>query len=269
MKSPVRWAGSKLQTVAILKAYARSIAGKYVEAFAGSACLFFEIEPRKAVLGDLNPDLMRAYRSLRDDSEAVISALVKISPDEETYYRVRAQDPEEMATSEAAARFFYLNRFCFNGLYRTNRAGKFNVPYGHRKKNESINFSALRQAANVLRAATLINDDFERCLESARCGDFVYLDPPYATSSGTRLFAEYLPDSFAVTDLNRLNDTLIHLNKRGAKFVVSYADVRLAHKAFEQWRISRVSVRRNIAGFVGHRRHAGEIFATNMKELTV
>jgi len=269
MKSPIRWAGSKLQTVGVLKKHAQSVRGKYIEAFAGSACLFFETEPKSAVLGDLNPDLMRAYRSLRDDTDAVIDAVVKIDADEETYYKVRSKDPEKMSTSEAAARFFYLNKFCFNGLYRTNRAGKFNVPYGHRRKNEAINVPALREAAEVLKSAVLVNDDFDACLDHARCGDFVYLDPPYATDSTQKLFAEYLADSFALKDLERLDQTLVKLHKRGVNFVVSYADVPEAHEVFGRWGMSSVSVRRNIAGFAGMRKRAKEIFATNMKELVV
>ena len=269
MKSPIRWAGSKLQTVALLRKYAQSTTGKYVEAFAGSAALFFDIEPRRAVLGDLNPDLIRAYRALRDDTSSVLSNLLELQPDEESYYAIRAKNPEELTASEAAARFFYLNRFCFNGLYRTNRAGRFNVPYGHRKKNEMIVPSLLESAAVILKRAALINGDFDASLQEARCGDFVYLDPPYATGNSKKLFAEYLPDSFALSDLERLDRSLVSLDKRGARFVVSYADTPEAHEAFGAWNISFVSVRRNIAGFTGNRRRATEIFATNLKELTI
>ena len=265
MKPPIRWAGSKLKSLSLLRATYNAAQGRYVEAFAGSACLFFDLSPGRALINDLNPDLIRAYRVLRDDRDRVLAKLSLIPRNEEAYYELRAQDPELMSECHAAARFFYLNRYCFNGLYRTNRAGKFNVPYGHLRKNERIDFELLTQASDLLQRAELLNGDFERCVEATRSGDFVYLDPPYVASGAGRLFAEYLPNSFSPIDLDRLETCLIALDRRGAHFALSYANTPIVRERFTRWPLIETNVRRNIAGFSGARRISGEVLVTNVR----
>lgn len=237
---------------------------RYVEPFAGSASLFFDVEPKQAILGDLNSELIQCYRSLRDDAHAVISKLDRFVPSEKDYYRIREIDPKSLISSESAARFLFLNRFCFNGLYRTNLEGKFNVPYGHQRKRERVDLQILRQAAIILRRAQLIEGDFEVTLDQCRNGDFAYIDPPYATNEA-RTFREYLPHSFSVSDLQRLARNLRSLHKRGVTFVVSYANTEEALDIFGAWRCSKIQVRRNIAGFAGHRRLARELIVTNIR----
>ena len=187
MRSPVRWAGSKRQMLSLLRSYWKSDA-TYIEPFAGSACLFFDIEPEKAVLGDLNSELINSYRVLRDDPESALSALRPIEPTKENYYAIRQQSPEDLMGADAAARFFFLNRHCFNGLYRTNQTGKFNVPFGRTKGNPALDENLLRSASRLLSRAQLLNADFEVTLDKARYGDFVYLDPPYVSRKGKSIF---------------------------------------------------------------------------------
>jgi DNA adenine methylase len=265
MRPPIRWAGSKLKSLALLRALYNSAPGRYVEAFAGSACLFFDLSPERALICDLNPDLIRAYRALRDDRDQVFEKLRTVPRSAQAYYELRALDPEAMPNTEAAARFLYLNRYCFNGLYRTNRSGKFNVPFGQLRRNEQIDYDLLARASGLLQRAELLNADFERCLESARNGDFVYLDPPYATNGDSRLFAEYLPNSFSLLDLDRLEDCLVALDRRGVSFVLSYSDIPSVRDKLVRWRILKTSVRRNIAGFSGARKMSEEIVVTNVK----
>lgn len=264
MKTPIRWAGSKFKTLHLLRSYWPGNNANYIEPFAGSACLFFDIEPQRAVLGDLNADLIRTFRALRDQPETVITILKSMSISKRSYYLARAKNQDEMSTAEAAARFLFLNKYCFNGLYRTNQKGRFNVPYGHKLRREKIDFSLLRGAALLLKRSTLVNEDFETTLDQARNGDFVYLDPPYAINS-SRLFSEYLPNSFSTDDLERLDRSLIALDKRGVTFVISYADDALVRGLFSRWHTRRTQVRRNIAGFAGHRRVANEIVASNRR----
>src|SRR5262245_30218265 len=130
MKSPIRWAGSKTQLLPSLRKFWGSEYQRYIEPFAGSASLFFDIKPANALLGDLNWELISALQALKRDAELVLQCLLRLPRGRRSYYRIRKQDPAILSPAERSARFFYLNRFCFNGLYRTNLKGQFNVPYG-------------------------------------------------------------------------------------------------------------------------------------------
>lgn len=262
MKPFLRWAGSKKQLLPTLLSMLPRGIDRYIEPFAGSACLFFEMQPQCAVLGDLSWELVTTYRTLRNDVDAVISELSKLRRGAQTYYRLRSWNPNTLALSKLAARFIYLNRFCFNGLYRTNEQGQFNVPYGHNKSKNDFDFAHLRSVARLLKRATLHVGDFSDTLRNARKGDFVYLDPPYVVKR-RRIFREYGVESFCADDLHRLDKSLGGLDRRGIKFVVSYAYCREAKVLFSPWCTRRVLVRRNIAGFCAARRSAYELLAWN------
>lgn len=263
VRSFLRWAGSKKQLLPILGEYWCDGYSRYIEPFAGSSCLFFHIEPAAAVLGDLNGELISTLRAIKRDVGRVIECLRRLPRDERTYYRVRSVEPSTLGLYEAAARFLYLNSLCFNGLYRTNASGHFNVPYcppGHDTVPEQL----LTKASELLKRATVLRLDFEETLAFADLGDFVYLDPPYALS-GRRVFSEYGPRPFQPCDLVRLQKALKGLDQRGAKFVVSYADCLEARRTFRRWKVRRVKTRRNIAGFTGDRKCSYELLATNLK----
>jgi DNA adenine methylase len=237
----------------------------YIEPFAGSASLFFAIGPERAILSDLNGELIQTMQAIRADVAAVILALRKYRQGESTYYSVRNLSPTQLPGTEAAARFIYLNRNCFNGLYRTNLLGQFNVPYGPPRSgrwDRSAFEELLRQAAQVLQRATLIHADFAATVSRARKGDFVFLDPPYAVGR-RRVFREYIPASFGAIDLPRLKECLEALDSRGAKFVITYADCRESRHLLGTWNPRRIWTRRNIAGFAGQRRGHYELVATN------
>jgi DNA adenine methylase len=236
---------------------------RYVEPFAGSASLFFDLRPDRAILGDLNWELMAALRAVRRDVSLVLQCLRRLPVGESSYYRIRRLDPAELAAAELAARFLYLNHFCFNGLYRTNLCGQFNVPYGPPKNGGRLNESAIVDAADALQATELLHADFEETLDRVQEGDFVFLDPPYAVSR-RRVFREYLPGSFNNVDLPRLGRTLEALDSKGAAFVITYADSVESRRLLARWRRSRLWVRRNIAGFAADRRSYYELLATNI-----
>jgi DNA adenine methylase len=164
-----------------------------------------------------------------------------------------------------AARFLYLNQHCFNGIYRTNKNGNFNVPYSLPKTKRRIDTDRFFVAAALLNRVTLLAGDFESTLRRVERGDFVYLDPPYAVDD-RRIFAEYHPDTFQTTDLKRLKLCLESINEKGASFVISYADSREARAALAPWRPKRVRTRRHIAGFADNRRTAFELIASNLPE---
>jgi DNA adenine methylase len=264
MKSPIRWAGSKRQTLPKLRELWGPGHSRYVEPFAGSASLFFDIEPSSAVLGDLNWELMTALRAIRRDVALVIQCLRRLPTGKKSYYKIRRQDPTRLSAPELAARFLYLNHFCFNGLYRTNLTGQFNVPYGPPKNGSSIDEDGIVQASKALQTSELLYADFDETLAHVRPGDFVFLDPPYAMD-GRRVFREYLPGSFKVTDLPRLKRALQSIDARGASFVITYADSVESRKLLREWNRSRLWVRRNIAGFAANRRGYYEMLATNIQ----
>ncbi|HEY0557993.1 MAG TPA: Dam family site-specific DNA-(adenine-N6)-methyltransferase, partial [Thermoanaerobaculia bacterium] len=215
MRSIIRWAGSKRQILKKLRPYWSDAYTTYIEPFAGSACLFFDIQPSTAILADLNSELVLSYIALKENVELVLEHFKKLRPDKETYYKVRAINPGMLSMEELAARFIYLNRYCFNGLYRTNLEGKFNVPYGP-PKQALLNFEQeVRLAAVLLQQTTLKVSDFESTVAAACPNDFVYLDPPYMVQT-RRIFREYSPQPFSIADLDRLSECLCHLDDIGA-----------------------------------------------------
>jgi len=236
---------------------------RYVEPFAGSACLFFALKPSKACLSDINEELILTYIAVRDHPKEVFEVLSSIPLGKKSYYRLRRMNTGSLSCEEHAARFIFLNRFCFNGLYRTNLRGQFNVPYSPAKTGSLPSLATLEQASTVLSCAEIVCSDFEVVLDETSAADFVYLDPPYAQVTA-RSFREYAPNSFALDDIPRLSDAIARLDERGVSFVLSYASCPEALEAFSGWPMETHRVQRNIAGFRRHRRIAEELLIYNV-----
>jgi DNA adenine methylase len=202
--------------------------------------------------------------AVRRDPIAVHHELLTHPKGKRHYYHVRGADPGTMSAAAKAARFIYLNRFCFNGLYRTNLDGRFNVPYSPSRTGQLPSMDNLQAVARLLKRATLYCADFAVTLQHVSEGDFVYLDPPFAVGS-RRVFKEYGPDPFSGQDLTRLGGCLDSLHERGALFLVSYALCSEALAVFRKWTMRRVVVARNIAGFAQHRRRAVELLVSNIR----
>lgn len=265
MKSPIRWAGSKKALLPHLRRHWTNPASRYIEPFCGSACFYFDVSPTKAILGDLNSELIDTYRGIRSDPEAVATIFANFVPEKSTFLELRQAKTDSLSLVERAARFLFLNRFAFNGIYRTNLKGMFNVPFAAPKQSRFIDPDDLIGVGKRLVRAKLVAGDFEKVLELTEAGDFVYLDPPFAVST-RRIFREYHPDSFAQKDIERLKAWLRELDDRKVIFLVSYADSPEGRELTNGWHRKRVRTRRNIAGFSGHRRVAYEILATNRAE---
>jgi DNA adenine methylase len=257
-----RWAGSKRKTLDALTAFWSNRFERYVEPFVGSACLFLKIKPKVAILADLNSSLIQTYRTIRARPLAVAEALYAIPRDADTYYKIRRNLRSCGTAVERAAFFVYLNRNCFNGIYRTNLNGEFNVPFGT-DQGQYPRQCDFQTAANLLRKAKLLSGDFGVTLRQLRKNDFVYLDPPYA-ATGVRTFVEYGKLSFASDDLDRFSRHLDRIDLRGAFFLVSYADCPRARKIAKNWNVKHIQVRRQIAGFAAKRKTAGELLVTNL-----
>lgn len=260
-RSFLRWAGSKRKLLPRLRKFWTGQDQRYVEPFAGSACLFFSLRPSSAILGDSNRDLINVYRVLRDDPEILHKRLVHIPRTSDAYYRWRAKEPRTLDKQTQALRFIYLNHNCFNGIYRTNTAGQFNVPFGS-KLSSYPSRDDFVECSRSLRNTSLVAGDFQQSLRKVEAGDFVYLDPPYAVNS-RRVFKEYGKNSFDVDDVDRLSKELDRLDTLNATFVVSYADCHEARKLASRWNSIKFSVPRHIAGFSDHRTRAFEWLISN------
>lgn len=211
--------------------------------------MFFATNPAKAILADINGDLINTYRVLKAHPRAVYNRLNSYPKGKTQYYKIRKLIPENLEEVERAARFIYLNRFCFNGLYRTNNDGRFNVPYSSSGTGALPDWNALKNVSKRLVNTKLLDGDFEKLLlKEVKKGDFVYLDPPYAVDN-RRIFTQYGPHSFGLNDLQRLKNVIDEIDKRGAKFLLSYAYSKESNFLMENYQSKRLFVQRNIAGF--------------------
>jgi DNA adenine methylase len=233
----LKWVGGKTSLLPELLKHVPARLRGYHEPFLGGGALFFATRPRRAVLADDNGELIHCYQQVRDDVYGVLDALARHVYQKAHFQAVRALDPLRLAPAERAARLVYLNKTCFNGLWRVNRAGRFNVPIGRYKNPTFNNPSALISASHALRGAELVHAPFEQALQRARPGDFVYLDPPYDPVSPTASFASYTAGGFSWEDQKRLAHSCILLNRRGVRFLLSNSAterVRELYKGFEQ-----------------------------------
>lgn len=261
-KPLIRWAGSKRRLVPLLKNHWPGNNTRYIEPFAGSAQLFFCLEPNAAVIGDINPDLINMYRIVKSKPEQLHTSLSLWKNAVDVYYQVRQLDPSTLDDVVRAARFMYLNRYCFNGLYRTNQSGRFNVPYGGEKTGSLPSIEVLREAAYLLQKATLLHCDFDDTLRLARQGDFVYIDPPF-TLTEKRAFIEYAPTLFGANELRRLKKSIDRLDSIGVTFLLSYASCEEGNYLAGGYSVYKTTIRRNIAGFAERRRLTEELIITN------
>jgi DNA adenine methylase len=259
----LRWAGSKTQLLPRIATYWRDSYRRYIEPFCGSASLFFALRPDSAVISDSNGELIETLRQVQLSGDHVSECLSRHRKSEASYYALRRLNAASLSPTERAARFIYLNALCFNGLYRVNTDGKFNVPFGSGHRRVSFNPALIRQASYALRRAQIEHSDFEAIVDRAEEGDFIYLDPPYATGV-RRTFVEYGPKVFSDKDLNRLIAALTRAHRRGAAFVLSYARVPEVREAARMWNVATLKARRNIAGFLDSRRSVSEVLISNV-----
>ncbi len=221
----LKWAGSKKKILPILSSYWSDKFKRYIEPFLGSGSLYFYVSPKEAILGDINSELMATYEQIKNDVDNVSFELSKLVREKSEYYRIRSLDPKTLTSAQRAARFIYLNRLSFNGLYRTNQKGEFNVPFGGEKGGLLPNQELLHACSSYLQRAKFVSGDFELVLKKAKLGDFVYLDPPYSVKA-RRIFNEYDRSSFNEEDIKRLKQWLDKLTIQGVVFLLGYAQKR-------------------------------------------
>ncbi|MFZ7133962.1 MAG: DNA adenine methylase [Eubacteriales bacterium] len=265
MKQLFRWAGSKKQQIKHLAPYFSEYTfSRYLECFAGSACLYFHLEPGQAILNDTNKELIDTYRAIKTNPKAVYKNLISFPVSKEFYYELR--DKKIIGDMfYQAARFTYLNRFCFNGLYRTNLQGAFNVPCGSIIRNGSLpSLEHLVQASTMLRNTALYNDNFEKFIQiNIQENDFIYLDPPYF-KKGKNGFIEYGPNLFTQEKLIEVISLLDFIDSKKAYFVLSYLVCPEINAILAKWNYEYIDVNRIIAGNIDKRNKSREILITNI-----
>ncbi len=259
----LKWAGGKRWLVANHASIFPKTYGRYIEPFLGSGAVYFHLRPTNALLTDVNSELINVYKVIRDEWKLLEQALIEHQTrhSSDYFYTIRAESPREKI--DCAARFIYLNRTCWNGLYRVNRKGEFNVPRGTKDSVvlDSDNFEA---TSRCLRRATLKVADFEDSIDSARDGDFIFVDPPYTVKHNTNGFIKYNDKIFSWDDQIRLSNALMRASNRGVMIVMTNANhesVKDLYKNFNHFSLSRHSV---LAGMVEKRGATEELLVTNL-----
>ena len=247
-KPILKWAGGKTQMLKELLPKVPASYGRYIEPFVGGGAVFFALNPDTAVIADSNPELINMYKQVAENVDEVISYLQKYENTQEMFYSVRALDWMELPKAEAAARMIYLNKTCFNGLYRVNKKGQFNVPFGKYKAPNFCDVNALYTASEVLQRADIVCGDYLTVLkEYARPGDFIFLDPPYLPISAYSDFKRYTKEQFYEEDHVELAKEVVRLQELGCHVILTNSNHPLVHELYKPFNIEIIQTKRYIS----------------------
>ena len=270
----LKWVGGKRQLLADIAPLIPDQFSRYIEPFVGGGAVFFHLSNHltdsntPSLINDINPELVNCYQMVKTQTEALISLLKTHHHDKDYYLQIRNLDRQEgglaiLSPLHRASRFLYLNRTGFNGMYRVNSKGLNNVPFGRYKNPSLVNEDVLRAAADALRFTAIHNKSFEACLEEARAGDFVYLDPPYVPLNDTSYFTSYMTNGFGMTDQTRLAELVRALDKRGVVFVASNACMPVVKELYDGFKLIEVKAKRAINANGQKRKAISELLITN------
>lgn len=240
--------------------------GTYIEPFLGGGAVFFHLHPGKAILSDSNPDLIAAFLAVRDHPGTLMRALDVHHNNrlrEVYFYEVRALDPSTLTDVERAARTIFLNKTCFNGLYRVNSKGKFNVPWGGYTNPTLYTRENLLAASIALKRAKILLSDYQAVCEMARKGDFLYMDPPYHPLSQTSRFTSYTKEDFGDREQRQLAATFHGLDSKGAYLMLSNSRTPLVEALYQGFRISTLKAKRAISSKASGRGAIDELLVIN------
>ena len=247
-KPILKWAGGKTQMLEDLLPKVPSSYGRYIEPFFGGGAMFFALQPEQAVIADSNPELINLYRQVANHVDDVIGQLKKYENTQEMFYAVRGQDWTMLSEAEAAARTIFLNKTCFNGLYRVNKKGQFNVPFGKYKKPKICDEEGLKAASAALKKAEIVCGDYLLVLEHyAQPGDFVFLDPPYLPISEYSDFKRYTKEQFYEEDHIELAKMVKNLHERGCHVILTNSNHPLVHELYAPFTIDVIQTKRHIS----------------------
>jgi DNA adenine methylase len=248
----LKWAGGKTRLLPELRKRIPESYGTYFEPFLGGGSLFFDLAPERSVLSDVNPELVKTYTAVRDDIEKLIQ-LLKIHAHDHSrfgasyYSQIRSLDPSIMPDADRAARMIYLNKTCFNGLWRVNKAGRFNTPMGKFKTPPTICDEVnLRRCSLALRRSKIVKKDYQVIVSSAKSSDLVYFDPPYVPVSTTANFSAYAKEGFGPADQKKLAALAMELKLRGVSVLLSNSGTETVAALYKSFAVKVVKMRRNI-----------------------
>ena len=248
LKPILKWAGGKTQLLNDLIPLIPNYTGKYIEPFVGGGALFFALQPKNAVIADSNPELINTYKQIAKHVDQVIEKLRKFKNDEKEFYQVRSLNPKNLSPIEAAARFIYLNKTCFNGLYRVNRKGEFNVPFGHYKNPKIVDTEALIAASTLLKNTTIVCADYKEVLNKyVQPNDFVFLDPPYFPVGKYSDFKRYTKEQFYEEDHRELAEEYKKLTQNKVYSILTNSNTPLVHELYDDFNMRVLSTKRHIS----------------------
>lgn len=243
----MKWAGGKRQLINVLLNNVPKRFGTYIEPFVGGGALLFALMPGKAIISDVNPELIIAYKTIKGYASELIKDLSKHKNKEKNFYDIRSQKFCRTDVGKTS-RFIYLNKTCFNGLYRENSKGEFNVPFGRYKNPNIVDKKNLLAVSAYLNSADIqiLNKDFKKTALMAQQGDFVYLDPPYHPFSKTASFTKYSKGDFTDSDQEELADVYRKLAQRGCYVMLSNSNTDMIKELYKNYTISEISATRVI-----------------------
>jgi DNA adenine methylase len=267
----LKWVGGKRQIMPSIVAHLPENIQSccYVEPFVGGGAVLFHLQPEKAIVNDLNAELINVYRVIKNNIDDLITDLKKHENTSEYFYKFRnidrTPDYKKLSDVERAARIIYLNKTCFNGLYRVNSAGEFNSPFGKYKNPNILNEPTMRAVSRYLNtnAVELLGEDYETVLDRLAQKSFVYLDPPYHPISGSSNFTGYVQGGWNMNDQIRLREACDKLNAKGIKFLLSNSSADFIKDQYKHYHISIVKANRAINSDGANRGEVDELLIRN------
>lgn len=263
----VKWVGGKRQLMfELLKNMPKSY-NRYFEPFIGGGALFFELQPENVYISDMNEELINLYSVVRDNVYELISDLNKHEVSKEYFLEIRNLDRtteyKNLSNVQRASRFIYLNRTCFNGLYRVNSQGQFNVPYGNYKNPRIVDENNLLNCSELLKNTEIKCADFSEILTKVKKGDFVYFDPPYVPLNETSNFTSYTKDGFDIDMQFKLREVCDELDSMGVKFMLSNSDTKFVNELYSNYEIKKVFASRAVNANADGRGKITEVLVRN------
>lgn len=264
----VKWVGGKRQLIPRITELLPNEYNVYYEPFLGGGALYFHLQPRVSYISDINAELINAYQTIKSRVHVLIDELKKYENSEEYFLKTREldRDPKvfaKLSSVERAARFIYLNKTCFNGLYRVNSKGQFNVPFGGYSSPNILDEDNLSACSQVLQTANINCESFSSVLQYATKGDFVYFDPPYVPDGISSTFTMYTKDGFGAEEQLELVDVCNLLDSRGVKWMLSNSSAPIVYKMYEKFNIETVEVQRNVGATAASRKKVNEVIVRN------
>jgi len=265
----LKWIGGKRQLLPAITGLFPKSYSNYYEPFIGGGAVFFNMQPKKATINDYNEELINVYKTIKEHPEELILDLKTHKNESDYFYKLRALDRQAayigLSEVQKASRVIYLNKTCFNGLYRVNSSGEFNSPFGKYKNPNIVNEITIRAVSKYLNKnnITILNGDFEEAVKGIRKGAFVYFDPPYDPVSASSNFTGYVKGGFDRNEQVRLRDLCDKLDKRGVKFLLSNSATAFIEDLYKNYDINYVKANRSVNSVGSKRGEVDEVLIRN------